>query len=54
MLKIYIYVLIISVTASIYAENDQYILLVSMDGFRADYLDFIDIFYKFDTKSRQN
>ena len=42
MLKISIYVLIISVTASIYAENDHYILLVSMDGFRADYLDITD------------
>ena len=42
MLKIFIYIIIISVSTSIYAENDQYVLLVSMDGFRSDYLDITD------------
>ena len=42
MLKIYIYLIIVSISALIYAENDQYVLLVSMDGFRADYLEITD------------
>tara|TARA_B000000460_G_scaffold170747_1_gene121469 strand:- start:260 stop:481 length:222 start_codon:yes stop_codon:yes gene_type:complete len=42
MLKIFIYIIIISVSNSIYGENDQYVLLVSMDGFRSDYLDITD------------
>ena len=42
MLKIYIYFIIVSISALIYAENDQYVLLVSMDGFRADYLEITD------------
>ena len=42
MLKISIYIIIISVSASIFAENDKYVLLISMDGFRADYLDITD------------
>ena len=42
MLKIFIYSIIISISTLIYAENDQYVLLVSMDGFRADYLDVTD------------
>ena len=42
MLKIFIYIIIISVSTSIYGENDQYVLLVSMDGFRSDYLDITD------------
>jgi len=42
MLKISIYLIIVSISASIYAENDQYVLLVSMDGFRADYLEITD------------
>ena len=39
MLKKSIYSIIFIISASIYAENDQYVLLVSMDGFRADYLE---------------
>ena len=39
MLKKYIYFIIVSTSALIYAENDHYVLLVSMDGFRADYLE---------------
>ena len=39
MLKKSIYSIIVSVSALIYAENDQYVLLISMDGFRSDYLD---------------
>ena len=42
MLKISIYIIIISISASIFAENDKYVLLISMDGFRADYLDITD------------
>ncbi len=42
MLKKPIYFIIIIFTASINAGNDQYVLLVSMDGFRADYLEIID------------
>jgi len=42
MLKIYIYFIIVSISALIYAENDQYVLLVSMDGFRSDYLEITD------------
>ena len=42
MLKISIYLIIVSISALIYAENDQYVLLVSMDGFRADYLEITD------------
>ena len=42
MLKISIYSIIVSVSALIYAENDQYVLLISMDGFRSDYLDITD------------
>jgi len=42
MLKIHIYFIIVSISALIYAENDQYVLLVSMDGFRADYLEITD------------
>ena len=42
MLKIYIYFIIVSISALIYAKNDQYVLLVSMDGFRADYLEITD------------
>ena len=42
MLKISIYFIIISISASIFAENDQYVLLISMDGFRSDYLDMTD------------
>ena len=42
MLKISIYSIIVSVSALIYAENDQYVLLISMDGFRSDYLDMTD------------
>ena len=42
MLKISIYSIIVSISALIYAENDQYVLLVSMDGFRADYLEVTD------------
>jgi alkaline phosphatase D len=42
MLKISIYSIIVSISALIYAENDQYVLLVSMDGFRADYLEITD------------
>ena len=39
MLKKSISSIIFIISASIYAENDQYVLLVSMDGFRADYLE---------------
>ena len=39
MLKKSIYSIIFIISASIYAENDLYVLLVSMDGFRADYLE---------------
>ena len=39
MLKKSIYSIIFIISSSIYAENDQYVLLVSMDGFRADYLE---------------
>ena len=42
MLKISIYLIIVNISALIYAENDQYVLLVSMDGFRADYLEITD------------
>jgi len=42
MLKISIYLIIVNISALIYAENDQYVLLVSMDGFRADYLETTD------------
>ena len=42
MLKIFIYSIIVSISSLIYAENDQYVLLVSMDGFRADYLEITD------------
>ncbi|MEE3196351.1 MAG: ectonucleotide pyrophosphatase/phosphodiesterase, partial [Candidatus Neomarinimicrobiota bacterium] len=42
MLKISIYLIIISISASIYAEDGQYVLLVSMDGFRSDYLEIAD------------
>ena len=42
MLKKPIYFIIISFAALIYAGNDQYVLLVSMDGFRADYLEITD------------
>ena len=42
MLKKPIYFIIIIFAASINAGNDQYVLLVSMDGFRADYLEIID------------
>jgi len=42
MLKISIYLIIVSISALIYAENDQYVLLISMDGFRADYLEITD------------
>jgi len=42
MLKISIFSIIVSISALIYAENDQYVLLVSMDGFRADYLELTD------------
>jgi len=42
MLKNPIYSIIVSISALIYAENDQYVLLVSMDGFRADYLEVTD------------
>jgi len=42
MLKIFIYSIIVSISSLIYAENDQYVLLVSMDGFRADYLELTD------------
>ena len=39
MLKICIYSTIVCISTLVYAENDQYVLLVSMDGFRADYLE---------------
>ena len=39
MLKIFIFTIIISFSSLIYAGNDQYVLLISMDGFRADYLE---------------
>ena len=39
MLKISIYSTIVCISTLVYAENDQYVLLVSMDGFRADYLE---------------
>ena len=39
MLKIFIFTIIISSSSLIYAGNDQYVLLISMDGFRADYLE---------------
>ena len=39
MVKKSIYYIIFIACALIYAENDQYVLLVSMDGFRADYLE---------------
>ena len=39
MLKKSIYSIIFIISASIYADNDQYVLLVLMDGFRADYLE---------------
>ena len=42
MLKKPIYFIIIIFAASINAGNDQYVLLVSMDGFRADYLEITD------------
>ena len=42
MLKISIYIIIIGISTSIFAENDNYVLLISMDGFRADYLDITD------------
>jgi len=42
LLKIFIYSIIVSISSLIYAENDQYVLLVSMDGFRADYLEITD------------
>ena len=39
MLKISIYSTIVCISTLVYAENDQYVLLVSMDGVRADYLE---------------
>ena len=42
MVKKFIHYIILIISALIYAENDQYVLLVSMDGFRADYLDLTD------------
>ena len=42
MLKKPFYFIIIIFAASINAGSDQYVLLVSMDGFRADYLEIID------------
>ena len=39
MLKKSIYLIMLPLSTIIYAENDQYVLLVSMDGFRADYLE---------------
>ncbi len=42
MLKKSIYTIIFIISGSIFAENDQYVLVVSMDGFRADYLEKTD------------
>ena len=42
MVKKFIHSIIVIISALLYAENDQYVLLVSMDGFRADYLDLTD------------
>ena len=39
MLKIFIFTIILSFSSLLYAGNDQYVLLISMDGFRADYLE---------------